>query len=62
MEKFKKLYKEVFNEDGSIKNCGRAKCIELIELSMSIKPNIDFGISKTGFMNKENIIDLYNEM
>ena len=42
MEKFKKLYKEVFNEDGSIKNCGRAKCIELIELSMSIKPNIDF--------------------
>ena len=62
MEEFKLLYNDVFNNDGSIKNCGRTKCIQLIELSMKLKPNIDFGNIRTGFLNIENIIALYKEL
>lgn len=31
MLKFKGLYNEVFDADGNVKNCGRAKTKELIE-------------------------------
>lgn len=56
---FRKKYREVFDDNGNIKACGRKKCIELIELAKTIQPG-NYGNSKTGFINIDNIIDLYN--
>ena len=30
MEKFNELYAQVFNEDNTVKLCGRYKCMELM--------------------------------
>ncbi len=51
----KKLYQEVFNEDGTIKLCGREKCSELIEALSGKYPEEDFGNKKTGMINVEKI-------
>lgn len=53
-----KAYKEVFSADGSILNCGRYKCIELINICSQIEPNKDYGDISTGFMNVANIKEL----
>lgn len=62
MVEFKNLYNEVFDSDGNIKNCGRAKTKELIERAKSIKSGVDFGNLMTGFMNVDNIKNLYKEL
>lgn len=62
MVRFKGLYNEVFDTDGNIKNCGRAKTKELIEEAESIKAGVDFGNPTTGFMNVDNIKKLYKEL
>lgn len=51
IEKILKQYKIVFNEDGSVKNCGRDNCIKLIELLTQMFPTVSFGNQNTGFMN-----------
>lgn len=61
-EKFVNVYKEVFNQDGSIKPCGRKTTICLIELANELKPGIDFGSNETGIMNVENIKTLHSEL
>ena len=58
VEKFKNKYKEVFDDAGNIKACGRKKCIELMELASKIEPGF-YGDCKTGFLNIGNIRDLY---
>ncbi len=60
--RFMYLYPEVFNEDDSIKACGREKCKSLIYYAYSIRPNGLFGNPDTGWMNPENIIALYKEL
>lgn len=62
MVRFKSLYNEVFDTEGNIKICGRAKTMELIEEAESIKSGVDFGNPETGFMNVDNIKKLYKEL
>ncbi|MBQ8218386.1 MAG: hypothetical protein IJZ79_03680 [Bacilli bacterium] len=59
MAEFRKKYREVFDDTGNIKACGRKKCIELIELAKKVQPG-NYGDVKTGFINIDNINDLYN--
>lgn len=51
-----KLYNLVFDENNNIKPCGRQITIRLIEELSKLYPNEDFGNSKTGFMNIENVL------
>jgi ABC-type tungstate transport system permease subunit len=55
-DKLLNQYSVVFNEDRTVKNCGREECKKLIEMMNKEYPNINFGNLKTGFMNTENII------
>ncbi len=60
-EKFFSCYDEVFDENRNIKNCGREKCIQLIEAAQSLTGTKtgQYGSTITGFMNKKEIIKLY---
>ena len=56
--KFKEKYDAVFNENGSVKLCGREKCKDLIIACMVLSKNGTknyFGNPDTGMMNVENI-------
>ncbi len=55
---FLKKYNEVFNEDGSVKLCGREKCKDLIiacQVLSQTTSNGYFGNAVTGMMNVKNI-------
>lgn len=54
-EKILLQHSKVFNSNGTVKNCGRAECICLMEMLAKEQPNIDFGNTQTGFMNIKNI-------
>ena len=58
---FKNLYHEVFDLQGNVTPCGRAKCIELINKANDIKPG-NYGDVNTGIMNIENIKSLYQKL
>ena len=45
----------VFNEDFTVKACGRKLCSDLIVNLSSLYPDINFGNEDTGVMNVENI-------
>lgn len=62
VESFLALYDEVFNSDGSVKPCGRFKCMNLIESAKQLEKDIDFGDMQTGFMRIVNIKALYNKV
>lgn len=49
-QKIRKLYDEVFDEYGNIKNCGREKCKTLIECVSSLTDK-NVGDTRTGFIN-----------
>lgn len=51
MDRLKTLYSEVFNDDGSIKVCGRDKCKHLISCLSDMYPDKYFGDVNTGFLN-----------
>lgn len=51
----RKSYKDVFDENGNIKLCGREACKKLIRLMQCRFPDVDFGNAETGFMNTDNI-------
>jgi hypothetical protein len=53
------VYNEVFDEQGQVKACGRAKCKELIHEAKKLDPNTNFGSENNGYMNKKNIKELY---
>ncbi len=65
VEEFLACYNEVFNEDGSLKACGREKCIRLIEIAEQIHifsgPN-HFGSKETGFLNVVRMQALRNSL
>ena len=55
---FKEKYDAVFNENGSIKLCGREKCKDLVIACMVLSKKGTknyFGNPDTGMMNVENI-------
>lgn len=60
---FIEMYKEVFDTEGNVKNCGRVVCQQLITLANSLGKKLgeplDFGNAKTGFVNVENMRKLY---
>lgn len=62
IDKFNELYPEVFNEDGSVKSCGRAVTSKLISFANNIQPTMDFGDSNTGFMNIDSIQSLHKAL
>lgn len=61
-EQFKRLYNEVFDKDGNIKACGRDTCKKLIDTANKIDNKTEYGNSKTGFMNTDNLKVLYSEI
>ena len=56
------MYHKVFNEDKSIKICGRAACKDLILECSKHNPDVNFGDLRTGFMNVENIHKLVDSI
>lgn len=62
IEKFKKLYDEVFDELNCVKPCGRQVTCDLITICSEIRPETNFGNASTGFMDLGNIIALYHEL
>lgn len=61
-EQFLEKYKMVFNEDNSVKACGRTKCIELIQCAKKLNSDLDFGSIETGIMNVDNLILLKTKL
>lgn len=59
VKEFKSLYKQVFDENGNIKACGRETCIELIRAAAELDGKTKYGNLKTGFMNIDNLKALY---
>lgn len=55
------LYNEVFNSDGTVKLCGRGKCIELILECKRIDADRYYGNTETGIMCIDNIKKLIAE-
>lgn len=62
MKEFRALYHEVFDLDGNVKNCGRAKTRKLIVQSKLLEPEVDFGNPDTGFMKIDAIKGLYQKI
>ncbi len=60
MNYLKLLYDQVFNSDGSVKNCGKDKCIELICALKDKCVGIDFGNQNTGMMNIREIRKIFS--
>lgn len=55
---FKEKYDAVFDENGSVKLCGREKCKDLVIACMVLSKNGSknyFGNPDTGMMNVDNI-------
>jgi hypothetical protein len=52
IEELKAAYDAVFNEDGTMKTCGRKACINLISLMMEHSSE-DVGNLDTGMINPE---------
>lgn len=61
MDELRNLYYKCFNEDGSIKPCGRQNCINLIVACKNIRRG-SFGDENTGYMNTDNIKKLVKEL
>lgn len=59
----KLLFNDVFNSDGSVKACGRDKCINLIvecELLHPEYPKGYFGNARTGLMDSRAVFKAIN--
>jgi hypothetical protein len=62
-EKLLCQYKKVFNEDGTVKACGRYECIKLISLCEEHANNKNhFGSTDTGFMDVNAIKKYINNL
>ena len=62
VRKFCNLYLTVFDENGNVKNCGRALCQELILLADQIEQDVKHGDAYTGMMDTQNIKNLYKKV
>ncbi|MFN2926559.1 hypothetical protein ACKX2L_06490 [Lachnospiraceae bacterium YH-ros2228] len=54
--------KKVFNEDGSIRVCGRDAVRSLIEAAEQVDPTRDFGNKEIGRMNADTVWNLLTEI
>lgn len=61
VDKFASAYNEVFNQDGTVKNCGRSKCSELIEIGNRISYST-CGNATSGIMDIEELHRLRSMM
>lgn len=55
-----KFYDKVFNKDGSVKNCGRDTCRQLIVEANIAEPGVRHGDVETGYMYIDLIQNLHN--
>ena len=57
-------YEKVFDEHGNIRLCGRNACSDLIEACQRISSDkfVYYGNISTGFMEIDNIKNLYKEV
>lgn len=63
-EQFIKEYNKIFDKDGNVLACGREHCKNLISLAYIVdgKNSRFYGNPHTGFMNTNNIQQLYKEI
>ena len=59
-ENFGKIFHQVFDENGNVRNCGRQNCQELIAAAKAASPI--YGNEANGMMNVEAIKALYEEL
>lgn len=59
---FIEQFNQVFNEDSTIKTCGREKCKSLINIADTIEPEISHGCKDSGMLNIESLIALKNKL
>ena len=55
----KQLFLEIY---GTLKNCGRVVCIQLISLAKQIGTAENYGNEKTGFINIDAMQSLYEQI
>lgn len=58
---FKNKYNQVFDKNGNISPCGRSVTRELILICEELDSSGNFGNDETGFMEIENIQNLYDK-
>jgi hypothetical protein len=61
-ERFCDVAHKVFNDDGTIRVCGRDSVRVLIEAAESIDPTKDFGNKEIGRMNVDAVRNLLHEI
>lgn len=61
-ERFCDVAHKVFNDDGTIRVCGRDSVRALIEAAESIDPTKDFGNKEIGRMNVDAVRNLLHEI
>ena len=59
---FLEIYAKVFNEDGTIKACGRTVCIQLISLAKQLGTADSYGDETNGFIDIEAMHSLYEKI
>lgn len=59
---FEKLYKEVFDEQGNVKACGRDRCKMLMQLAHKLDAGANFGDTNAGYMNIEAMKELHAKL
>lgn len=62
LDELKDAYEAVFDEDGSIKACGRALCLHLMYVLKKFRPMAELGNFDTGVMNVKVIKDVYRDI
>lgn len=64
IEKFNRLYDEVFDTNDNVKACGRTKCIQLINAANKVKSiwmiHENMGNETTGYINVNQIKKIRN--
>lgn len=60
IKKLKELFTKVFNEDGSVKLCGREACVEIIEVCEQLSGEV-CGDKIRGYMYTDKIEEVYKK-
>lgn len=61
-EKFNEAFNNVFTANNEIKNCGREKCEELIDIADLIEKDKKHGSVLTGHMNIHSLMELKDKI
>ena len=62
LDELKDAYESVFDEDGSVKACGRALCMRLMYALKKFRPKAELGNFDTGKMNVKVVKDVYQDI